>query len=160
MGTLKDLLPPDTIATAWYPFYAIDTAKSKSFAQEVEKRMKTYPIGPAPVGYIAGRMIIEAIRKSGTADDVDQMINALGTVRFEGPTGPVKVRSCDNMALYDFYVGVVKRAPGPARWHRPCRHQDLQHRSDRAQLRRDHEGARWRLAPLVQPAWRCSKSAD
>ena len=56
-------------------------------------------------------MIIEAIRKSGTADDVDRVIDALGTVQFEGPTGPVKVRSCDNMALYDFYVGVVKRDP-------------------------------------------------
>ena len=111
MGTLKDLVPPDTIATAWYPFYAIGTEKSKSFAQEMEKRMKTYPTGPAPVGYIAGRMTIEAIRKSGTADDVDRVINALGTVAFEGPTGPVKVRGCDNMALYDFYVGTVKRAP-------------------------------------------------
>ena len=29
MGTLKDVLPPETIATAWYPFYALDTAKSK-----------------------------------------------------------------------------------------------------------------------------------
>jgi hypothetical protein len=56
-------------------------------------------------------MIIEAIRKSGTADDVDRVINALGTVAFEGPTGPVKIRGCDNMALYDFYVGTVKRAP-------------------------------------------------
>lgn len=111
MGTLKDVLPADTIATAWYPFYALDTAKSKSFTAEIEKRMKTYPIGPAPVGYIAGRMIVDAIRKAGTADDVDQVIKALGTVQFEGPTGPVKVRGCDNMALYDFYVGSVKRDP-------------------------------------------------
>ncbi len=87
--------------------------------------MKTYPIGPAPVGYIAGRMIIDAIRKAGTADDVDQVINALGTVQFEGPTGPVKVRSCDNMALYDFYVGRREARPKPARRHRPWRHQDL-----------------------------------
>jgi hypothetical protein len=56
-------------------------------------------------------MITEAIRKAGTADEVDQIINALGTVQFDGPTGPVKVRSCDNMALYDFYVGAVKRDP-------------------------------------------------
>jgi branched-chain amino acid transport system substrate-binding protein len=111
MGALKELIPPDTIATAWYPFYALGTEKSKSFAREMEKRMKTYPTGPAPVGYIAGRMIIEAIRKASTADGVDRVINALGTVTFEGPTGPVKVRACDNMALYDFYVGTVKRAP-------------------------------------------------
>jgi len=109
MSALKEALPPDTIGTVWYPFYAIDTPVSKAFAQEMEKRMKTYPTGPAPVGYVAGRMLVEAIRKAGTADDVDKVIDALGTVRFEGPTGPVKVRSCDNMALYNFYVGVVKR---------------------------------------------------
>ena len=37
------------------------------------------------------------------------VILALGSVRFEGPTGETKVRACDNMALYNFYVGTVKR---------------------------------------------------
>jgi ABC-type branched-subunit amino acid transport system substrate-binding protein len=54
-------------------------------------------------------MLVEAIRKAGTADDVERVVKALGTVQFEGPTGPTKVRSCDNMALYNFYVGSVKR---------------------------------------------------
>jgi ABC-type branched-subunit amino acid transport system substrate-binding protein len=90
-----------------YPFYAIDTAKSKSFAAEVEKRMKTYPTGSTAVGYVAGKMLVEAIRKAGT-DDVEVVRKALGTVQFEGPTGLTKVRACDNMALYNFYVGTVK----------------------------------------------------
>lgn len=109
MGALKDSLPPNTMGTVWYPFYAINTPQSKAFAQEVEKRMKTYATGSAPVGYVAGRMLVEAIKKAGTADDVDRVVKALGTVQFEGPTGPTKVRSCDNMALYNFYVGTVKR---------------------------------------------------
>ena len=108
MGALKDSLPPGTIGTVWYPFYAINTPTSKAFAQEIEKRMKTYPTGSSPVGYVAGKMLVEAIRKAGT-DDVDAVRKALGTVQFEGPTGPTKVRACDNMALYNFYVGVVKR---------------------------------------------------
>jgi branched-chain amino acid transport system substrate-binding protein len=108
MGALKDSLPPNTIGTVWYPFYAINTPKSKAFAAEVEKRMKTYPTGSSPVGYVAGKMLVEAIRKAGT-DDVDAVRKALGTVEFEGPTGPTKVRACDNMALYNFYVGTVKR---------------------------------------------------
>ena len=112
MGAVKDSLPPNTMGTVWYPFYAIDTAKSKAFAAEVEKRMKTYATGSAPVGYVAGRMLVEAIRKAGTADDVERVIKALGTVQFEGPTGLTKVRSCDNMALYNFYVGTVKRDAG------------------------------------------------
>jgi branched-chain amino acid transport system substrate-binding protein len=111
IGILKDTLPPDTIATVWYPFYALTSAKSKAFAKEVTERMKTYPTGSTPVGYVAGRMIVEAIKSAGTADDVDKVVKALGTVQFEGPTGHTKVRACDNMALYNFYVGVVKRDP-------------------------------------------------
>jgi branched-chain amino acid transport system substrate-binding protein len=111
MGALKDVLPENTIGTVWYPFYALNAPQSKAFAAEVEKRMKTYATGSAPVGYVAGRMLVEAIRKAGTADDVEKVIQALGTVQFEGPTGLTKVRSCDNMALYNFYVGTVKRDP-------------------------------------------------
>jgi len=107
MGALKDSLPPNTMGTVWYPFYAIDTAKSKSFAAEIEKRMKTYPTGSTTVGYVAGKMLTEAIRKAGT-DDVEVVRKTLGTVSFEGPTGPTKVRACDNMAMYNFYVGNVK----------------------------------------------------
>ncbi len=108
MGALKDSLPEGTLSTVWYPFYAIDTPRSKAFAAEVEKRMKTYATGPAPVGYTAGRMIIEAMKKAGS-DDVDKVRDQMGSVQFEGPTGLIKVRACDNMALYNFYVGNVKR---------------------------------------------------
>ena len=109
VGTLKDALPEGTLATVWYPFYALTSAKSKAFEQDVARRMNTYATGSAPVGYVAGRMIIEAIKRAGGPDDVDRVVKALGGVEFEGPTGLVKVRACDNMALYDFYVGTVKR---------------------------------------------------
>ena len=109
MGALKDSLPLNTVSTVWFPFYAIKDPRAKSFAAEVEKRMKTYATGPTPVGYVAGRMLVEAIKKADTADNVEKVLAAMGSVSFEGPTGPVKVRGCDNMALYNFYVGTVKR---------------------------------------------------
>lgn len=109
IGILKDTLPANTLATVWYPFYTLTSAKSKAFAQEVTQRMKTYPTGSTPVGYVAGRMLVEAIKAAGTADDVEKVVKALGSVQFEGPTGATKVRACDNMALYNFYVGQVKR---------------------------------------------------
>ena len=109
MGALKDSLPLNTVSTVWFPFYAIKDPRAKSFAAEVEKRMKTYATGPPPVGYVAGRMLVEAIKKADTADNVEKVLAAMGSVSFEGPTGPVKVRGCDNMALYNFYVGTVKR---------------------------------------------------
>jgi branched-chain amino acid transport system substrate-binding protein len=108
MGALKDSLPPNTMGTVWYPFYAINTPKSKAFTAEIEKRMKTYPTGSTTVGYVAGKMLVEGMRKAGT-DDVEAVRKALGTVSFEGPTGMTKIRACDNMALYNFYVGTVKR---------------------------------------------------
>ena len=111
VGTLKDVLPENTLSTIWYPFYALTSAKSKAFEQDVARRMNTYATGSAPVGYVAGRMIIEAIKRAGGPDDVDRVVKALGGVEFEGPTGTVKVRACDNMALYNFYVGTVKRDP-------------------------------------------------
>ena len=111
MSSVKDSLPARTAGTVWYPFYALDSAKSKAFAAEIEKRMKTYPTGPTTVGYVAGKMITEAILKAGTADDVDKVVQAMSSVSFEGPTGKTTVRACDNMALYNFYVGTVKRDP-------------------------------------------------
>ena len=111
MGALKDSLPANTVSTVWFPFYALKEPRAKPFAAEVEKRMKTYATGPTPVGYVAGRMLVEGIKKAGTADDVEKVIQALGSVSFEGPTGHTKVRGCDNMALYNFYVGTVKRDP-------------------------------------------------
>lgn len=109
MGAMKDSLPEGTIGTVWYPFYAIDSARSKAFQAEVAKRMKTYATGSAPVGYVAGKMLAEAIKRAGGAADVEKVIDALGGVEFEGPTGKVEVRGCDHMALYEFYIGTVKR---------------------------------------------------
>ncbi len=156
-GAVKDALPAHTMATLWYPFYLIDTPESKRFQAEIEKRMGTYATGPAPVGYVAGRMAVEAIKKAGTADDVDAIVKALGTVQFEGPTGPVKVRACDNMAMYNFYVGRVKldpALPDGVGVHRP---QDLQHRDRGAALRRDRQGAG--RAEIVRARWRCCRFA-
>lgn len=107
MGATKDIFPKNTHTTLWYPFYALDSAKSKWFAEAVEKKMGTYPNGSSPVGYIAGRMIVEAVKKAGTEDPV-AVAKALGGITFEGPVGNVEVRACDHMAMFDFYVGKVE----------------------------------------------------
>lgn len=109
-SVMKDTLPENTLATLWYPFYAIDTDRSKRFAEKVERKMGTYPTGSAPVGYVAGKMVTAAIVKAKSTDP-SKVVEALGGIKFEGPTGSVEVRACDNMALYDFYVGRVARDP-------------------------------------------------
>lgn len=105
-SVVKDVLPESTIATVWYPFYGIDDEGSRAFAAEFEKRMGDYPTGSAPVGYVAGKMITEGIMKAGSTDPAT-VAAAMGGIEFQGPTGRVVIRGCDNMALYNFYVGKV-----------------------------------------------------
>jgi branched-chain amino acid transport system substrate-binding protein len=107
--TFEDGLPEGTIATVWYPFYALDSAQNTAFVKEVENRTKSYPTGSHLVGYVAGRMLSEAIIKGGKPNDPVATSQAVDSVAFDSPVGPVKVRACDKMALYNFFVGTVKR---------------------------------------------------
>jgi len=111
IATFKDDLPEGTLATVWYPFYALNNAENTAFIAEVQKRSGTYPTGSTLVGYVSGRMMGEAIRKAADPEDPKSMVKTLGEVSFKSPVGNVKVRACDNMALYDFFVGSVKRDP-------------------------------------------------
>ena len=109
VATFKDDLPEGTLATVWYPFYALNNAENIAFIAEVQKRSGTYPTGSTLVGYVSGRMMAEGIRKAANPEDPKSMAKTLGEVAFKSPVGNVKVRACDNMALYDFFVGTVKR---------------------------------------------------
>jgi branched-chain amino acid transport system substrate-binding protein len=109
VSTFKNDLPEGTLATVWYPFYALNNPANTAFIAEVQKRSGTYPTGSTLVGYVSGKMMAQGIEKSSDPEDPKAMAEGLGTVAFDSPVGPVKVRTCDNMALYNFYVGTVKR---------------------------------------------------
>lgn len=111
VSTFADALPEGTIATVWYPFYALHNEQNTKFIEEVKKRTKSYPTGSDLVGYIAGKMLSKGIEKGGKPDDPMAAANALHGLTFDSPVGLVKVRACDNMALYNFFVGTVKRDP-------------------------------------------------
>ena len=111
LATFKDGLPEGALGTLWYPFYAINSPESTAFVEEVKKRSDTYPTGSTLVGYIGGKMLAEAMGKATNPDDPKTVAKIMGTVAFESPVGPVRVRACDNMALYNFYVGTVKHDP-------------------------------------------------
>jgi branched-chain amino acid transport system substrate-binding protein len=107
---IKDIVPEGTWSTIWYPFYHINNPLNTKFQQEFKKKLKTYPDDNAIVGYYSAKMMVEAMKKAGTVK-LESVIDALGGSKFEAPTGLVKVRECDKMALIPFYVGVVKRDP-------------------------------------------------
>jgi branched-chain amino acid transport system substrate-binding protein len=111
MTSIRDSIPDGSLATVWYPFYAIHTAESKKFVDEVRKRTNTYPVGSTLVGYVAGKMLTLAIQRAKDPNDPKAVAAALNNLEFSSPVGPVKVRSCDHMALYNFYVGEIKKDP-------------------------------------------------
>ena len=72
MGALKDSLPPNTMGTVWYPFYAINTREVEGLhRRDREAHEDLSRPAPRAVGYVAGKMLVEAIRKAGT-DDVER----------------------------------------------------------------------------------------
>lgn len=112
ISAYADGLPDGSLATVWYPFYALNSDENTKFIAAVQKRTGGYPVGATLVGYIAGRMITEAIRKGGNPDDAEAASRAMDGLNFTSPVGPVRVRGCDNVASYNFFLGEVKRAPG------------------------------------------------
>jgi branched-chain amino acid transport system substrate-binding protein len=111
MANVKDSIPEGSFVTVWYPFYAIDNPENTRFVEEVRKRTNTYPVGSTLVGYVAGKMLTTAIRQAKDPSDPASVAAALDNVEFQSPVGPVKVRACDHMAMYNFYVGTVKKEP-------------------------------------------------
>jgi branched-chain amino acid transport system substrate-binding protein len=109
ISTFKDTIPEGSLATVWYPFYAIHNPANTAFVATVEKRTGTYPNGSTLVGYVSGKMLVESIRRAAKPNDPSSMVKAMGGLEFDSPVGPVKVRACDNSAQYDFYVGTIKR---------------------------------------------------
>jgi branched-chain amino acid transport system substrate-binding protein len=108
ISTFKDELPVGTLGTVWYPFYALTGSDNTAFIDEVKKRTNTYPTGSTLVGYVSGKMMAASIGKASNPDDPKSMVKVMGGVSFSSPVGAVNVRACDNMALYNFYVGTVK----------------------------------------------------
>ena len=109
MTSIKDSVPEGTIVTVWYPFYAINSPENTKFIDEVKKRTATYPVGSTAVGYVSGKMLTQAIMRAKNPADPQSVADAMTNLEFSSPVGPVKVRGCDHMALFNFYVGTIKK---------------------------------------------------
>ncbi|HEX7052859.1 MAG TPA: ABC transporter substrate-binding protein [Burkholderiales bacterium] len=109
MTAFRDSMPEGSLVTVWYPFYAIKSPENARFIDEVQKRTGTYPVGSTLVGYVAGKMLTLAIQKAKDPQEPRSVAAAMNNLQFAGPVGPVRVRSCDHMALYNFFVGAVKK---------------------------------------------------
>ena len=119
MGSLKDSLPANTHGHGLVSVLCHRHAEVEGVHRRVREAHEDLSRpAPPPVGYVAGKMLVEAIRKAGTRRRGSGASMRSARSQFEGPTGLTKVRACDNMAMYNFYVGDREARPGPAGRHR------------------------------------------
>jgi branched-chain amino acid transport system substrate-binding protein len=63
-----------------------------------------------PDGFVAGQMIVQAIKEGGS--DADAMVKALEGFSFDGPKGKVTVRASDHALIQDMYQAKLVQKDG------------------------------------------------
>ncbi len=79
---------------------AAGTEVEKNMIAAVEKAGQKADLF-TPDGFVAGQMIVQAIKEGGT--DTDAMVKALEGFSFDGPKGKVTVRAADHALIQDMY---------------------------------------------------------
>src|SRR5215212_30232 len=75
------------------------------------KRRNQLPDIFTPDGFVAGQMIVRAVRKGG-GEDVDKMISALEGWKFVGPKGPQRIRPEDHAMLQPMFQVRLRTVKG------------------------------------------------
>ncbi len=70
--------------------------KAKKFVKAYGKKYGVPPSQDADGGYTGMRVILEAMNKAGTTDDVDKLIQTLEGFKFDYNKGPEEIRACDH----------------------------------------------------------------
>lgn len=104
VGPLGKDMPGKVMATAQYPFYAVDNTLGRAFAANFRRKTNAYPSGNALGGYLAGQFLFAAIQRAGTTD-MEKVIDALGDLTVDTPVGSVSMRKCDQQALVPDWAG-------------------------------------------------------
>jgi branched-chain amino acid transport system substrate-binding protein len=119
MNTLKiggggDILPEKTIA-GQNEYWEVnkDYPSRKRYIDKYFKMFGEAPIYTNCSAFNAPYLIASAIRKAGTADDIDKVIQAAEDLTFEGAHGKELLRAGDRQVQYPYTpTYILKRAPG------------------------------------------------
>ncbi len=119
MNTLKiggggDILPEKTIASQ-NEYWEVnkDYPSRKKYIDKYFQLFGEAPIYTGCSAFNGPYLIASAIRKAGTADDVDKVIRAAEDLKFEGAHGKELLRAGDRQVQYPYTpTYILKRAPG------------------------------------------------
>ena len=94
-------MPPESVGvmSAYTYCGTLDTPENKRFVDGYKARYKAVPGSYQYMGYMAAKMVIQALKDTkGRTDDKDAFIAALSKVQIKGPMG---------MASFDEHHGMV-----------------------------------------------------
>ena len=94
----------------WFP--SIPVSANKKFVDTYYKKYKECPTGSAATGYVAIKLIANAVKAvKGKVEDTEAFLAALRTASAEGPFGKVKFDKY-GMVSSDMYIGRVEKVEG------------------------------------------------
>lgn len=104
-------MPPQAVGvmSAYTYCGTLDTPENQKFVKEYEDRYHGVPGSYQYMGYMAARMVIQALTDiKGRVEDTDAFIDALSKVRIKGPMGMASFDEHHGMVA-DFYVLQVEK---------------------------------------------------
>ena len=91
---------------------SIPTQENKDFVAAYHKANGYYPSWLYAKAYMGVMFWAEAVKKAGTADDVDAVIGAWEGLTYNGPTGAIYMRPEDHQAQLPAWVAeIVPQSP-------------------------------------------------
>ena len=111
---LLAVMPPEIegVVSAYVYCGTLDTPENKSFVEGYKSRYKAVPGSYQYMGYMAGKMVIQALKDiQGRAEDREAFVAALRKIHLPGPMGMASFDERQGM-VGDFYVLKVVRKDG------------------------------------------------
>lgn len=84
-------------------WHGIDTEANNKFVALVQKKLGQPPNYPMATGYVEARLLADGVKKAGS-DSPDKVIAALEGYKYDGLTGPEKIRSDNHQVEKDYYL--------------------------------------------------------
>ena len=115
-GSLRSLvaLKKDAPEGVWgvsaFPFWALGWKETREFVVKYKEKTSAYPGLEALSGYVSICALLEALKKSGSADP-ERVIGTLEGLTFNTPVGQMAIRKADHRVLWPIWCGSIRFTP-------------------------------------------------
>lgn len=92
---------------------ALNTSENLQFVAAYKRKYNEEPNMFAEQGYVAGRVIVEALKAvGGNTSDTDKLLSAVRSVNFSAPRGPFRFEQRTQNVIFHVYVRRVEKKDG------------------------------------------------